>query len=145
MAAQSLTEFLDVAGAKPYRQLVEHHIRRQSTDQISAGLRGEIELLPTSLQAYVETFIDVVNARIGYDRIFWSGASCREAAEAISDIASQVIPTENLLSAFESTLREGRADLSFGIFQIATLNFAYSASFQPKQRKFMGIRKGLFR
>jgi hypothetical protein len=104
---QSLAEFLDSAADKPYRQLVEHHIRRQSTEQIVAGLQGEVELLPAALRPYVETFIDVVNDDIGYDRAFWASASCGEAAEAISHAAAQVIPAAELSEAFESTRREG--------------------------------------
>jgi hypothetical protein len=145
MVVQSLTEFLALAGEKPYRKLVEHHIRRQSSEQIQASLLDEVHLLPVPLQRYVEPFIDVVNARVGHDQSFWAGGSCRAAADTIADAAAQVIPQEELLGAFNATLRDGKTDLSLGIFQIATLNFALSASLQREQRKFMCIRKGLFR
>ena len=36
-------------------------------------------------------------------------------------------------------------ELAFGMFQIATLTFAYNAVNQKALKEFMGIRKGLFR
>jgi len=145
MAMNSLTEFLESVEGRLYRKLVEHHIRKQSTDQIASSLRDEVELLPSHLRGKIETFIDVVNAGVGHDRSFWAKATCQDAAVAISEAAMRVMSPSDIYRAVEPIGQEWWGDNSLGIFQIATLNFAHSASFQRRQRKFMGIRKGLFR
>ena len=47
-------------------------------------------------------------------------------------------------ASVNEALEPSNHELAFGLFQICTLSFAYSASIQRKQRKFMGIRKGIF-
>ena len=89
-------------------------------------------------------FIDAVNLRLAQDEMFWRSATCREAAEELLDIATNLFSFATPTDSFAAFLSRENEDLSFTLFQIATLSFAYSASSQRAQRKFMGIRKGLF-
>lgn len=136
MSQTPLADFLASAGHKPYRELIEHHMRRQSTQQLMDGAMGETSMVPTEWQPHVLEYIDAVNSLIGYDSDFWRTATCRGAYEIVMNAAQQTFPGLDAKTQSETVL--------FGMFQIVTLNFAYSASTQRSQRKFMGIRKGLF-
>ena len=59
--------------------------------------------------------------------------------------AFEFLPISDRIKSIESSFEAKNQEIAFQIFQIAALSFAYSASTQKKQRKFMGIRKGLFR
>ncbi|MBI4527199.1 MAG: hypothetical protein HY695_25685 [Deltaproteobacteria bacterium] len=66
------------------------------------------------------------------------------AVEWDQHIFKQVLPLDNVIASIEDSLDPRNHELAFQLFQIPTLGFAYSASTQRKQQKFMGIRKGLF-
>lgn len=141
MTRNYLVEFLDGAANRPYRGLIQYHIRRQSTQQLLHAGIGERELLPEQHRGAVLVYIDAVNGAVGYDREFWATATCGEAmrvilriADSSFELAGQICPGDPLASADQN--------LAFQLFQIPTLNFAYSASQDRRQRKFMGIRKG---
>ncbi len=42
---------MDDSAARPYRELVEHHLRRQSEAQLQIASVGEIGLLPENMRA----------------------------------------------------------------------------------------------
>ena len=83
MPKSRIAELMEGAGSKPYRALVEHHIRRQSQHQLRTASAGEIDQLPEDLRPHAITFIDVVNERVGCDRKFWATANCREASRPL--------------------------------------------------------------
>lgn len=145
MASQALLDFVDGVGSKPYRKLVEEHLRAKSSEELLEALRMQLELLPPEVRTHITHFLDLARTRLGNDPSFWSSASCRQAADLISGIVGEALPTDKFIDAFASAIRDGRADPSLVFFEMATLNFASLASYQSEWRKVMGIRKGLFR
>jgi hypothetical protein len=71
-----LYEFLAGAASRPYRDLVQHHIRHQSKAQLLAASVAEVDLLPHELKPLAERFIDLLNERILRDRVFWQTVLC---------------------------------------------------------------------
>lgn len=143
-AQSQLQEFLNGAGETPYRQLVQYHIKRTGTRGLQKAVLGETELLPQDLREFVNSYIDATNSHFGYNDSFWGEATCRQAFEAIINVAIATLPISDRIASVDEALEEKNHNLTFQLFQIATLSFAYSASTQRNQRKFMGIRKGLF-
>jgi hypothetical protein len=140
-----LRDLLDRAGDSPYRDLIQHHIRKQSFKQLGQGLLGTAALLPENMQAKVADYIDRINQSLGYDQEFWRQATVKYALDRmIGGIAPFVFPLEDAPNFHLRVIRGEDAELAFNIFQIATLNFAASACQTPAQRKFMGIKKGWF-
>ena len=133
---------MEGAGSKRYRTLVEQHIRRQSEQQLRTASLGEIAQLPEGLQPQAITFIDVVNERVGSDREFWATATCRDAYDRFVELAVDVFEGHPLVGVPGDPLWLEDEELAFQLFQIPTLSFA--ASSQRAQRRFMGIRKGIF-
>ena len=41
-----LSEFMEGAADKPYRELIQHHIKKQSTLKLQQAVLGEASLLP---------------------------------------------------------------------------------------------------
>jgi len=78
------------------------------------------------------------------DKIIWATARL-EAFTSFMLTAFEFLPIGNRIKSIESSFEPENQEIAFGIFQISALSFAYSASTQKKQRKFMGISKGLFR
>jgi hypothetical protein len=145
MSSQTLSDFLDGSGSKPYRKLVEQHLRASSEKDILADLQAQLELLPQSALNHIMGFLDLTRTKLGSDRSFWSTATCRNAADLIAGAVGEALPRENFMESFASTMRDGKTDLPLVFFRAATLNFAHMASCQPEWRKVMGVRKGLFR
>ena len=141
---EPVTNFLKGAGDKPYRKLVEYHIKRAHPERLRQAGKGEIDLLPVHLQPLSMEYIDGLNHRFANDKHFWKTASCQEAFALIIEAAMELLPIDQKITTLEDAFSPENQELAYGLFQIATLNFAYSASFQRKQRKFMGIRKGIF-
>jgi hypothetical protein len=139
-----LEEFLNGASEKPYRELVQYKIKRSATLDLQKAVLGETELLPQYLRESVVRYIDATNLQFGYDQSFWAKATCRQAFEAIINVAIDELPITDKISSVDEAMKPYNHTLAFQLFQISTLSFAYSASTQRKQRKFMGIRKGLF-
>jgi len=139
-----LSKFMKGAADKPYRELIQHHIKRQSTSELQYAVLGEQDRLPEELQKMVMDYIDMTNAQLGYNQLFWRHASCMQAFEMIIDIAIKFFPIRHQIPTIESAFEPENQELAFQLFQIPTLSFAYSASTQRAQRKFMGIRKGIF-
>lgn len=127
-------QFMRDAGDRPYRELVEHHLRKESTEQLRIASLGEISRLAAHLRDRAVVFIDAVNAAVGYSKAFWASATCRDAFDTFVEIARDVFGDTNVPESDE--------ELSFILLQLPTLSFAYSASDQREQREFMGIRTG---
>lgn len=137
-------DFLKKSGDHPYRKFVEHHLRRQTVEQVASAITGEVSLLPPEYQRSAEIFIDAVIGRLGHDKTFWSGATCRDAFDRIMHVAVDVFPFGDRVGDFEDFKTPENENILFGLFQVITLNFAYLAAIDRKARKFMGLRKGLF-
>lgn len=135
---------MDEAGARPYRELVEHHLRRQSESQLQIASLGEFSGLPDRMRSNAITFIDVVNERLGANPQFWANATCREAYDRFIELAIEVVSDEEFIGHADDPLWLQDEELAMQLFQIPTVSFAYSASSQRAQRRFMGIRKGIF-
>jgi len=111
---------------RPFSQLVLFHLKRQNQEQRIAGLRGTIEVLPPEIKKSVEAFIDRWNSR-AYDTQFWKNDTARTFDEILSDI-----------KVFFSNEQDQLDDeTQFNLFNIITLNFAYSAYDQPKMQDFI--------
>jgi len=140
----SLAAFIDEAGSRLYRHLVEYHVKRQSTAKLQQAVLGETSGLPSDLASLVIGYIDAVNLRFARDEAFWKTATCRKASEEFLGIAANMFSFAEPSVSSRPSLRQENDQMDFALFQIATLSFAYSASTQRAQRKFMGIRKGIF-
>lgn len=138
-----LYEFVKKAGMRPYRELIQHHIRRQNAKQLMDASNGEAASLPDPIQPQVMSFIDVLNERLMVSKEFWHHATCREAVDAILEIANYHFDLDFDLPMSPERMSGLEQELAFGLFQIATLSFAYTAVEQQGAREFMGIRKGL--
>ena len=85
-----VSDFLRSTGDKPYRKVVEYHMRRQSAELLTKAMWGEVSALPEGFRSYVETFIDAVNGRIDYDQRFWQQSTCRQGFDVIMEVANPV-------------------------------------------------------
>lgn len=137
-----LAKFLDAGGDRPYRELVEYHLQRQSTEQLRASVLGEVGLLPYMLRSGASDYVDATNQAFAHNQAFWQNATCFEAATAIWMVAARAYGDEQVRQCLGNPLSDKYNKLAFGLYQIPTLSFAYSASTQLPQRLLMGIRKG---
>jgi len=128
-----LEEFLEQVKSRQYKDLIQHHIKRQNTLNLRQASVGTTSLLPEPLQAKVVDFIDHMNS-YAYDLDFWA-LNCVDVFSLIVDEASEFFPLPKDLKR--------NSEVLFNIFQIITLSYAYSASSRRKMRKFIGIKKGL--
>lgn len=71
MVESQLASFLRDAGNRPYREFVQHHLRRNSEHELRNATMGEIQSLPIGLQPHVIDYIDAINARLAHDHMFW--------------------------------------------------------------------------
>ena len=138
------SEFIQYAGPKPYRKLIQHHLKKQSTRQLQVGGMGTVEFLPEVAQEHVIEFIDAVNERVVCDQHFWKHGDVKTAFGFIIQEAVKTLDIGQWISAERDAYKTENHELAFNLFQIATMNIAYSASMNKKQRKFMGVRAGLF-
>jgi len=121
---------------RPYKELIKYHIRRQDSQQLAAGIVGTRQLFPQQIldrPELFDSFFDSWNAR-AYTPAFWA-QDCGNVFTEIIEEARRLLSLSNLPTDDETL---------FNVFQMVTLNFAYAASLQPKMRKFIGIKKGLF-
>ena len=76
-----MSYILQNSGQRPYRELVQRHLRRQSSRLLQEASIWEIANLPEAAQGEAMAYIDATNARFGFDKDFWSTASCQRPAE----------------------------------------------------------------
>jgi len=118
---------------RPFSQLVDHHLNRQSQDQRIQGINGTIAMLPEQARGLVEGFIDRWNLR-AYDQLFWRTDTASVFDEIMADVNNVLV--EAGLHADDEIL--------FNMFNIIVLSYAYSAYDQPKMREFMGTKASVF-
>ena len=54
MYSMKLSQFLVDAGERPFRELVRHHVERQSATQMRQAVMGKASALPKELQPMVD-------------------------------------------------------------------------------------------
>jgi hypothetical protein len=116
-----------------YRELVQHHIRRQSLHDLETGVAGTLQLLPKSVLSGMEIGIDEWNETARHEG-FWKTDTV-EVFDLMLDTARRLFLLHNASATDE--------DL-FNVFQVFVLTHAIAASENRDLRKFAGIRKGLF-
>ena len=141
-----LSNFLENAKDKNYRDLIQHHIKKQSTEQLRKSSLGEMSFLPESISnESVMNFIDHCNF-IAMAPSFWKDNTCKTAFDEIMQEAINNL--EGLSKKFKKIEdflnNEENHEMAFNIFQLITLSYSYSASMSKQVRKQMGIKKGLF-
>ena len=147
-----LTTTLRKIGGMLYRSHIQYLIREHSTSVLQQRATGGIAVLAdvvpdlaAALQPAMVDFIDHIGAVFGKDWYFWQSATCEQAAWAFIDEGIRILPVNTVLAQRDDALTPGPNQLlAYVLYQVPTMSFAYSASTQRAQRKFMGIRKGLF-
>jgi len=129
-----LAELRNGFRGRRYAQLVEHHVRKLDKERLLRGVGGTLELLPEPARPLIIEATDDWNKRIP-DAAFWR----RDCASVFDEII------EDMTARLASISVQQDDEMLFNMFQIITMNFAYAASDQPEMRRFMGIRKSLFR
>lgn len=166
MQKVNLPEFIQRIRGSRYKELVEHHVKRQDTVNLLKATTGTISLLPEDLQNLPmwEKFIDHMNKFIPLkiqDYTLWD-MDCADAfcfilkeANSYMNIKNHIL-SDKLISYFDlpeeimsiqlsgNRFLEEDEELLFNIFQVVTLGYAYNASGNRQIRKFMGVRKGFF-
>lgn len=128
-----IDEFKKGLVGKPYKSLIQYHIKKQNSQKIDNAIKGTISLLPNGMHNVAEIIIDFWNSR-AQEKTFWE----RDCADVFDEV------TWETAAIAEKRGLETNAEALFNVFQIVTLNFAFMASTQPNLRKFAGIKKGWF-
>ena len=120
---------------RKFGELVLHHMKKQSFEQIATAMQSTIEGLPSSIQKEIENLIDNANS-LAYKKEFWAD-DCGQIFKFI------VSATQKELQGKGVTPTE---DNLFDVFNLIVVNFAYSAYKDPKMKKFIkaSIGKGIF-
>lgn len=133
MTEIDLNQFREGYRGKPFRELVEYHLRRMGQDERNNAVLGTVELLSPSAKPLAETFIDRWNVP-AHDQNFWDTDTTSVFNEIIED-AREVLseagaPTDD--------------DTLFNMFNVVVMNFACRAHAQPKVRELIGSRARRF-
>jgi len=139
-----LIDFLKGIKAKPYKNLIEYHIRRHDTSALLQGCVATISLLPIEYQASMEDFIDHMNV-YSSNKAFWN-YSCYDVFNIIVlDAYSYYRIGKKSVYSLDDDIPQEDHEFLFNLFQTITLSFAYSASLNTEFRKFIDIKKGFFK
>ncbi len=144
VSVKPVSHFLAGAGPRPYRDLIQHYIKEKSSSRLQDAVAAEELLLPNRLRGLVDAYIRSLSLRFEEDKDYWKTATCREAFETIIQVAMEILPIDTMVATQKDAFRKENQKLMYSLFKIANLNFAYSASIHPKQRKLMGVRNNLF-
>jgi 6-pyruvoyl-tetrahydropterin synthase len=91
MTNEIMTQFLDRAADRPYRELIQSQIKKQSASKLQKAVLWETSTVPENLQKYMMEYIDMANSQFSYDQSFWQNYNWREAYESIIEIAIQCL------------------------------------------------------
>lgn len=150
----NLTRFMASAATKPYRDLVQHHVKRQSAEHLRNSGVGEVRVLSqydigTDPRAFTVSFIDYLNQAM-FDQNepspLWS-MNCRDAFDYIMALAASHAGGKlaDILEALrlESKITQDQFiahEVAFSVFQIATVTFAHNAALSAEVSAFIGIK-----
>lgn len=140
----ALSELLGNAGNRPYRDLIEYHVKRATIERIMFAISGTADLLPAACNNLLIEFIDLANDKFAYDQHFWKFCDVKTAFGRIIQLAISILPLQYTILCEADAYNDNNHELAFNLFHIITLNFAYSAIQSRNMRKFMGIKKGFF-
>lgn len=143
MKQVNLQVFLNNIRKRPYRDLIQDYLKKQSTEQLLQAYKKTISLLPPQYQELIEPFVAHMNYYTK-ERDFWN-QNCREVFDIIINEAYSYRLGNIRSVSLEEYVSSEDQEILYNLFHIVTLNYAHSASQQPEMRKFLGIRKGLFR
>ncbi len=116
----------------PYARLVQQHLRRFGP-KIEDTLAVCVQTFDDTENEVAEHVVDEYNTR-GYDAKFWR---C-DCAQVFAEICISFAKGMTDRGLFTDDIAK------FNMFQVVTLNFAYTARNQKELRRFAGIKKGLF-
>jgi hypothetical protein len=131
MEPLDVTAFRTRIAGRPYKELVEHHLRKEKQKDMQLGLQGTIALLPEWFLPAMEAIINEWNETARHAD-FWN-ADCAHVYDLITVSA-------NLAATVLGHTLDDEA--LFNAFQVITLNLASAASESRELCKFAGIRKG---
>ena len=129
MQSVNLSDFRSGIAGRPFRAFVQHHINKQSSQSRRSAVAAIPGMLPAAAQGLPERFVDRWNSR-AYERSFWEMDCALVLDEVIADARAE----------FESLGIEPDDWILFNMFQLVTLNFAYSAEKEPGFRSFAGLK-----
>jgi hypothetical protein len=72
---------------RPYKALIQHHLKKQNDVQRMTGLRGTLSMFPVALHKQVESYADRWKSR-AYDKAFWQRDCADVFDEMIRDARS---------------------------------------------------------
>jgi len=140
---------------KQFRELIQHHVRKQSIREIAFAIEGIKTTLGPLESKVCEKVTDYFNI-LALEQNFWR-SDCAEILIRFCWLADRPLERgdENVkvdLSEYTAAVllktvslpekdKHGRL---FSLFQLLVLNYAFMAHEQKKFRRFAGIRKGIF-
>ena len=116
-----------------FRELITHHLRRQSMHERTKAIQGTIGMLPERCRDIAEGFVDRWNKRI-HERAFWE----RDTSDVFDEIIADARATLRPLGCDQDD------EAAFNLFNIVVMNYAYNADVHPEMRAMLGIRPGGF-
>ncbi len=126
----NIRDFREGLQGRPFRSLIQHHLNSQSPADRLKGFNATLLLLPSEVQPTVEAFIDQWNER-ARDRELWE----TDCAAIFDEIVGDARLLVRQLGVVEDD------DTLFNMFQVVTLNYAYSADHERSFRQFTGLTK----
>ena len=133
MSAINLDSLREGFRGTRFRELVAHHLQRQSKSQRAQAIRGAAEMLPERCRGVAEGFIDRWNARI-HDHTLWERDTSDVLDEIITDARKALLPFGH----------DKDDEAAFNLFNIVVMNYACNADLHPEMREMLGIRSPRF-
>jgi hypothetical protein len=150
-----LKKMRDGFRGKPFKALIQHHVRKQDIVQIATAIEGEKMNLSPFEKKVGERLIDYFNILM-LDRDFWR-TDCAEVFTRYCWMANRALESGEAdigkcEAEYAASLLLKRAhfpetkeqDKLFSSFQLLVLNYAFMAHESKNFRKHAGIKKGLF-
>lgn len=130
-----LQSFKKQVSGRKFGELVLHHVKKQSYNNIIAAIQGTTDDLPQIFKHEIEMMIDLYNQGL-YDVEFWK-TDCGESFDVIVQEAQE---------RFDALGIEPSDNDLFNAFNLIVLNFASAAQLQPAMKKFIrkAVNKGIF-
>lgn len=134
MTEAKIDDLLAQFEGRKFGELVLHHIKKQSFEQIVAAMQGTMEGLPQEIRNEIEGLIDNANP-LAYKKEFWAD-DCGAILEFLSSMAAKELREKGIHVSEDNV---------FDLFNIFVLNFAYSAYKDQRMKKFINssIGKGI--
>ncbi len=154
-----LNELRDQFRGKPFSALIQHHLRKQSIEQVAMGIEGEKMTLSLREAKVAEQIIDYFNG-FAYDKGFWRRDCASVLEECCWLVARDLEMGEQdvKLSGREASIyfaaglvgrvpfpHKEKHEKLFQFFQLLVLNYAFMAHESKNFRKFARIRRSFLR